>query len=141
MGSKNLHASLLHRQLGRLDEAVEAYNASLALAPSDARALSGLGTTHALASRLEAAEACFVAAIRLAPGGVGASSAYNSLGVVLEGQARLSEAVEAFEAALSLRPNWSKAESNLAEAKLKIKRAGAVHDGRDDLERVVITST
>lgn len=93
--------ALALRDLGRLPEALEAFDRACQLDPASPRALYGRGITRFLVGQSDPAVADLRAALALEPRhAVG----YFNLGVMLISQARWREAVEAFVHSLKLDP-------------------------------------
>ena len=97
-------------QIGKLDEAIEAYKKSILLKPDFALAHYNLASTLQELGRLEDAEASFKQAIILNPD---YSAAFNNLGVTLQELGRLEDAEVSFKQAITLNPYYSEAFSNL----------------------------
>lgn len=93
---------------GKLDEACECFEKALALVPEDAQTLNNLGSA-VMESDPERAKASFLAAIQHAPEFV---HAYNNLGVLLERQGNLEEALKCYEAAVAIDPGFRLALEN-----------------------------
>ena len=118
------------QQLERLPEAVEAYQKALDLRPGFKRAKANLTAVRrsleesfdtACASALEAIRAgehetavgLYGQALELVPDAKRAPEAHNNLGWALQQLGRLPEAIDAYEKALELRPDFPRARSNL----------------------------
>lgn len=105
-------ATTLHR-LGRLDEALAAYDAAIRLKPDNAAAHTDRGVAlHAL-GRPDAALASYDTAIALAPN---SAIAYYNRGMVLFELMRLDEAVASYDQAIAFDPTDGKAHSNRGNA-------------------------
>jgi tetratricopeptide (TPR) repeat protein len=72
---------VLHRQAGRIDDAIREYDAAIKLDPRDARAYHNLGVAHRLRGAWTDAERAYLRAVELRPDQV--DSHYN-LGVLYE---------------------------------------------------------
>lgn len=103
---------------GRMDEAVEQFEAALRLKPDFAEAHNNLGNAWSgMPGRRAAAAAQIEAALRLRPD---YPEAYNNLGNVWAATpGRLDDAVREYERALELRPDYAEAHFNLALALLR----------------------
>ena len=88
-------------ELGRAEEALEAYDRALELQPDYAWAWARKGRTLRLLERYDEALACFEQAITLSPS---YGWAWNGKGIVLERQGRIEEALEAYRQAAMLKP-------------------------------------
>jgi Flp pilus assembly protein TadD len=100
--------------LGRLPEAVAAYQRALQLDPASDVAHFCLGNAFGRLDRLEEAAAHYTEAARLQPGN---AEARNNLGVVLARLGRIDAATAQFEAALRLKPGYAGARDNLERAR------------------------
>ena len=96
-------------QLGRLEEAVVAFEQAIRLDPGSADAYYNLGGALQELGRLEEALDAYKQAIRLRPNDV---EAYNHQGGVLMRLGRLEEGLVAVEQAIHLDPNYSSAYYN-----------------------------
>lgn len=104
---QNDAAALLRRgvqlhESGRLNEAVEAYRAALALHPNFADAYNNLGNVFQDLLQPESALECYRQAIRSDPRNV---NAYRNLGYVLKEQGCLEEGLRLLEQSQILQPN------------------------------------
>lgn len=95
----------LFTRLKRLDQAVAAYEAALALAPDDVRVLRALGYLHGERGEREAAEGYLRRALALGPDAVG----WFNLGYLLDQSGRREEAIAAFGEATRLDPRLDRA--------------------------------
>ena len=102
-----------NKGLGKLKEAIEAYNKAISIKPDYAEAYNNMGIALQDQGKLdEAVEACNKA-LSLEPR---FAEAYNSMGIALKDQGKLEEAIEAFNKALSLKPDYAKAYYNMGIA-------------------------
>ena len=100
-------------QIGRLDEAVFAFQKAIRVEPDFADTYSNLGNVlKDLGKPKEAVEA-FNKAVSLNPD---FAEAYFNKGNVLKDQGRPEEAIEAYKDALSRKPNYAKAYNNMGNA-------------------------
>ncbi|MCK6450519.1 MAG: tetratricopeptide repeat-containing glycosyltransferase family protein, partial [Alphaproteobacteria bacterium] len=99
------------QRAGRLDEAIQAYDAMLRTDPGDARVWLNLGVALRARNRLEAAAACYRRAIALEPQNAGA---HSNLGNVLRLLGRHQEATQCQHRALELDPGYHAAAYNMA---------------------------
>lgn len=109
--SSPLDRAVALQRAGRVDEAIQAYDAMLATAPGDARAWLNLGVALRARNRLEAAGACYRRAIALDPQNAGA---HSNLGNVLRLLGRHQEATQCQHRALELDPSYHAAAYNMA---------------------------
>ena len=105
--------ALLDLELGRKDEAIAHFKASLALKPQSAVAHYNLGTALTVARRLDEAAAAYREALRIDPA---YANAHNNLGNVLLAQRQFDAAIREFEEVVRLQPDSASARSNLAAA-------------------------
>jgi protein O-GlcNAc transferase len=96
--------------LRRFDEAIAAYEKSLALRPDLAAAHSNLAEALLAKGRMNEAIGQFRVAIQLQPN---FAEAHNQLGRVLAHKGELNAAIAAFHGAVLARPNWAEAHFNL----------------------------
>ncbi len=99
--------------LGRLDQALEAYNNALAIKPDYALAYSNMANALRDQNRLEEAIKAYSRAISIKPD---FADAYNNMGIALRYKGTLEEAVKAHNKAISLKPNYSQAYINMGNA-------------------------
>lgn len=95
---------------GRLEMAVGAFQAALALAPDQAELHSNLGSVFHALGRFEAAVACFRQALAL---GLKHPTVLTNLGTALRAAGHLAEAEDIFRQALALAPEHAPAHNNL----------------------------
>ena len=108
-------------QIGKLDEAIEAYKKSISLKPDFALAHYNLGSTLQELGRLDEAEASFTKAIALKPNH---AEAHYNLGNMLKELGRLDEAEASYKQAIALKPDYAEAHSNLGNMLQEIERLG-----------------
>ena len=99
-------------ELGHWGDAIESYQAALAIRPDFAKAHNSLGIAYLRSDRQEDAAGSFTRAIDCDP--QFAEPRFN-LGVILENQRRLNDAAEQYEQAVSLEPGYRKAQCALAK--------------------------
>jgi len=110
-GSKvNYNLGLSLQGLGRFEEAVEAYQKAVRIAPEFADAHDRLGYVLQSLGRHQDATVHFQAVLKIRPN---FAEAHLSLGMSLLALGRKEEALAQFEDALRIRPNYSDAHSNL----------------------------
>jgi len=114
-GDAALHddAALLDLELGRPDEAVKHFRASLALKPASAAAHYNLGTALSVAHRLDEAVAEYGRALAIDPQ---YANAHNNLGSVLLQQGRYADAIREYREVVRLQPRVPNGFANLASA-------------------------
>jgi protein O-GlcNAc transferase len=111
--------NVLHDE-GRLDEAIEAYQASVRLQPDLAQAHNNLGVALRARGHLDEAIAACREAVRLQPT---YASAWSNLGSVLQRRGRFEEAVPAYLESLRWNPKHATAHYNLGCALRLLGRA------------------
>jgi protein O-GlcNAc transferase len=114
------YLGIAHYKNRRFDQAIEAINRGVQLAPDRPDFQCNLGVILADARRFVEAAAVLQSALQLAPD---SPQAWNNLAVALEGISRFDEAVEAANRAIKLVPDFPDAYSNLGNALLKSERA------------------
>jgi tetratricopeptide (TPR) repeat protein len=107
----------LHRKCGRCDEAEKWYRQAIELNPNDAGRHIFLGALLAKKGDLTSAEASHRRATQCSSGCI--DEAYLNLGLVLRAQERYREALQCFEKALELTPDYQAAR----EAKSDLQKA------------------
>jgi protein O-GlcNAc transferase len=132
--------AVAHHRDGRVEAAVTAYEAFLALAPNDADALGNLGfALHALGRSVDA-QATLRRALAIEPAHV---ASLNNLGIVLYHAGQFDEAAHCYREALARQPDFADAHGNLgnalrelgrpAEAEASLRRAIELRPGNSDL--------
>ena len=104
---------LIHTRAGRLDEAINVLEATLAIRPDYTYALNNLGNALSAANRLPEAMASLEKAVQSDPKYF---QARNNLGLVLMHMGRLPEAIDQLRQALDLQPENSEVRINLGTA-------------------------
>jgi len=92
--------------LGRLDDAIESYNKSLAINPDEAETYNNLGNAFNLANQTEKAIVSYKKALNLKPD---FAEAHNNLGNVYKKIGQLNEALKRYEHALEIKPMFAEA--------------------------------
>ena len=115
---------LVLQALGRLDEALAAFDRALLLAPQNPDTLSRRGNVLFAMGRHDAALASYLAALDLRPKHV---DALNNCGVVLNRLRRFPEALASFDRALAENPGHAEAWNNRGNA------LRALHRGEEAL--------
>jgi Tfp pilus assembly protein PilF len=109
MAQYNLAAAFT--KLGRVQEAIEHYEAALRINPNYAPAHNNLAAALANQGRVQEAIEHYEAALRINPN---YAAAHHNLAVALAKLGRVQEAIEHYEATLRLDPNNAAAHNNLA---------------------------
>jgi tetratricopeptide (TPR) repeat protein len=104
----NKHGAAL-RRLGRLEEALAAYDEALAIEADCVEALNNRGIALWHLRRLEEALASYDRALALRPE---YAAAWNNRGYALHSLGRLDEALASYDRALAIRPDYADAWSN-----------------------------
>ena len=97
-------------QIGKLDEAVFAFQKAISVEPDFADTYNNLGNVLKDLGKPKEAEEAYNKAISIKPD---YAEAYFNKGNVLKDQSRLEEAIEAYKDALSSKPNYSKVYNNM----------------------------
>lgn len=98
-------------EVGRVDEAIVAYNKAISLDAHYADPLSNLAVAHSLKGQIDNAIEDLKGAIHIAPN---YPEAYNNLGTLLLQKKLYDDAEKALSIALQLRPYYGKAHYNMA---------------------------
>jgi tetratricopeptide (TPR) repeat protein len=122
---------LILTNAGRLQEAIEELQATLAIKPDYTYGLNNLGNALSAANRLPEAIQTLESAVRIDSGYF---QARNNLGVALVRSGRPLEAIEQLQQARRLEPNNNEARVNLGNALLS---AGRVDDSIREYEAVL----
>ena len=97
-------------QLGKLDEAVFAFQKALVIKPDDAQTLYNMGNALKDQERLEEAIESYKKALSLKPD---YAEVYVNMGNILKDQERLEEAIASYNKALSLKADYADAYVNM----------------------------
>jgi tetratricopeptide (TPR) repeat protein len=107
------------KQLGLVNEAIEAYRHAVEVAPTVFEAHFNLGIVLNSVSHYGEALDCFRKVINLDPK---SAPAHNSLGIALQAIGKIEDAIAAHQAAIRLKPDYLGAMINLAQALIKSGR-------------------
>ena len=99
-----------HKGLGKLKEAIQAYQKALSLEPYYAEVHNNIGNAFEDAGRFEEAVKAYQNAILLKPD---YANAHNGLAAALQNQGRIDAAIEAYKQALIFRPSFASAEAQM----------------------------
>ncbi len=99
-----------NKGLGKLEEAIQAYNKALAINPDCAEAYSNMGNALKEQGKLEEAIQAYNKALSVKPD---YAEAYSNMGNGLKDQGKLDEAIEAYKKALSIKPYYAEAYNNM----------------------------
>ena len=100
-------------QIGKLDEAIFAFQKALLIKPSYADAHYNIGNALKDQGKLEQALEAYKKALSVRPD---YAEAYLNMGNVLKEQGKLEEAIKVYNQALSINPNYAKAHMNVGNA-------------------------
>ncbi|MCU0547382.1 MAG: tetratricopeptide repeat protein [Oscillatoriaceae cyanobacterium Prado104] len=106
----------MYFKMGHLSEAIAHYQQAISLSPNLAGAHWNLGKVYHKAGNTEAAIVCFKRTSELNPQLVGADFHFN-LGNRLLSQGKRDEAVESYEKAIAIKPDWAEAYANIGSAR------------------------
>tara|TARA_B110000977_G_scaffold100673_1_gene132115 strand:+ start:1 stop:1656 length:1656 start_codon:yes stop_codon:yes gene_type:complete len=98
---------------GKLEEAIEAYNKSIAIKPDNAEAYYSMGNTLRQQGKLEEAIEAYNKALAIKPDYV---EAHNNMGATLKDQGKLEEAIEAYNKALAIKSDYAEVYYNMGLA-------------------------
>jgi len=97
-------------QIGKLDQAVQAFEQIISLNPNQANAYNNMGITLQEQGKLEEAIEAYNKALALKPD---FAEAYFNMGNALKDQGKLEEAIEAYNRALAIKPEYAEAYLNM----------------------------
>ena len=100
-------------QIGKLDDAVLAFQEALSIKPDDAQANYNMGNAFKDQRKLEEAIEAYEKALSIKPD---YADAYLNIGATLKDQGKLEEAIEAYNKALSIKPDYAEAYYNMGFA-------------------------
>jgi tetratricopeptide (TPR) repeat protein len=120
-----------HKSLGKLEEAIEAYNKALAIKPDLAETYYNLGNALKDQGKLEEAVDAYNKAISLKPD---LADAYYNMGNALKDQGKLEEAVDAYNKAISIKPDHAEAYYNMGIA---LKDQGKLEEAVDAYNKAI----
>ncbi len=106
-------------QLGRAEEAVEAFGRAIAIAPDKSDYYNHLGAAYGGLGQHDQAVTSLRRAVQIAPH---EATAHYNLGTALRNQGRLEDAVVSFRHAIAADPNASEAHYNLGNTLRELKR-------------------
>ncbi|EGK87561.1 tetratricopeptide repeat protein [Microcoleus vaginatus] len=106
----------MYFKMGRLEEAIAHYQQAIALNPDLAGAHWNLGKVYQKHGNIQAAIACFKRTSELNPQLVGADFHFN-LGNRLFSQGKRDEAIECYEKAIAIKPDWAEAYGNIGSVR------------------------
>ena len=121
-------AAMLYLELGRADEAIAHFKASLALKPQSAAAHYNLGTALTVARRLDEAADRYREALRIDPS---YANAHNNLGNVYMAEGKFDAAIHEFGEVVRLQPASAAGLKNLAAAYAMAGQFGRAVDTAD----------
>lgn len=110
-----LQMGYLYDAKGDTGKAIEWYKKCIMLRPQDADYHSNVGQILAKQGKFKEAEECYLRAIECTDGCI--DEAYLNLGFVVRAQERFADALEYFEKALQLDPEYEKAKMALKDMK------------------------
>ena len=115
-------------QLGKLDEAVLAFQKALLIKPNDAQAYYNMGNALKDQEKLEEAIDAYRKALSIKPD---YADAYVNMGNVLTDQEKLEDAIEAYNGALSNEPDNAEAYYNIGNALKDQEKLGEAIEAYD----------
>jgi predicted O-linked N-acetylglucosamine transferase (SPINDLY family) len=95
---------------GNLDDAIAAFQRTLAIKPDYAEAHNNMGNVFKRLSRLNEAKDAYRRALVIKPD---YAEAHNNMGAVLHEQGRLDKAIESYQRALAIKPDFALAEMQM----------------------------
>jgi predicted TPR repeat methyltransferase len=121
----------VHRELGKLDDAVASYNKAIALKPDYAEAYSNLGLVHKELGEPDHAVTNFHKAIAIKPD---YADAYSNLGNAFQDLGKFDEAVDSYNKAIDIKPDFVEAYSNLGNA---LKELGQLDEAVESFHKAI----
>ena len=100
----------VNKSLGKLDDAIIAYQNALSIKPDLAETHYNMGNALKDQGKLEEAIEAYNKAIAIKPD---YAEAYYNMGIVLKDQGKLEEAIEAYDNAVSVKPDYAEARNNI----------------------------
>ena len=100
-------------QNGQLDQAIFAFQRTLAIKPDHPESYINIGNTLQYQGRLEEAIEAYNKALTIKPDN---AEAYNNMGVIFKEQGKLEDAIEAYNKALVIQPDNAEAYYNIGVA-------------------------
>jgi len=119
------------KQMGKLDESIDAFKRSVGLAYQDAGAHYNLGVTLQELGRFDEAELSYKKAIEFNPALV---EAHGNLGITLQELGRLDAAAVSYRKAIALSPEYELAHSNLG---LTLHELGKLDEAKASLKQAI----
>jgi tetratricopeptide (TPR) repeat protein len=102
-----------NKGLGKIEEAIEAYQKAISLKPDFAEAYYNMGNAIKEQGKLDEAIEAYTKAISIKPDH---AKGYNNMGIALENQGKLEEAIGAYAKTLSIKPDHAEAYYNMGNA-------------------------
>lgn len=131
MSASLFNRAMMSHQSGRIEEALGLYLSILSTQSSpDPHLLFMLGTAYFQLGQHQLGIETIQESLDMAPNPI----SYNNLGVMFSMVKRFASAVEAFEQAVRLEPNYAEAWSNLGAA---LRETGRLHDALESCDRAM----
>ena len=119
------------KELGNLDEAIDAYNKALSIRPNIAEIYNNIGIILKDQGKLEEAIDAYNKALSIKPD---YAEAYNNKGYALKDQVKLEESIDAFSKALSIKPDYAEAYNNMG---ITLKHQGKLEEAIDSYNKAL----
>jgi tetratricopeptide (TPR) repeat protein len=132
--------ALVETDLGRYDEAIQAYQRAIALAPEKISPWNNLGNLYCKLGQFEDAVKAFQKAIEQ---NAGDAISWNGLGDVYQKLGRNDDAIYAYLKTIEIAPNFAKTWSSLGKSYTKDERledAFSAHKKALEIDRYIISS-
>jgi len=100
-------------QIGKLEEAIEAYNKAIELKPDYADAYNNMGAALKDQGKMDKAIEAYNKSIVFKSN---YPEAYYNIGLILKDQGKLDEAIEAYNKSIALKPDYADAYNNMGNA-------------------------
>ena len=117
--------------LGKLDEAVEAFNKAVSIKPDFAEACYNMGNALQDLGKLDEAIKAYNKAVSIKPN---YAKAYNNMGNALKAQGKLDEVIEAYKKVAAIKPDLAEAYNNMGIA---LKEQGKLDEAVEAFNKAV----
>ena len=119
------------KNLGKLEESLEAKRKATSLLPQDAEAHNNLGTTFQELGRLEEAERAYKEAIAIK---TNYAEAHYNLGTTFHAVGRLEEAEDSYKKAIAIKPNYAEVYNHLG---ITLKQLGKLEESEFSYKKAI----
>jgi len=99
-----------NKELGKLEEAIDAYNEAISIKSDYAEAYNNLGVTFQAQGKLDEALGAYKKAVSIKPD---YAEAHQNIGNALKDQSKLEGSIDAYKEAVSIKPDYAEAHNNM----------------------------